>query len=447
MRQFYKRQKNHSEMSAVYYFVDFKKATYVPSNLLFDMAHRVTSNPFIPLNKTTTGRTMSANLEMMERFTHFYGKPSFEINQIVSQNGCVYKIHEDVLMNKPFCRLIHFRKELIRSEFTKDQADEKMPKLLLVPPYSGHYGTLCRDTVNTLLKDHDLYLADWKNGRNVPLYEGSFKLEDYIQYLVDFLHSFGERVHIMGICQPALPVMATASIMAAHNDPCQPLSMTIMGGPIDTRVNPTKVNKLAKEKKIEWFDETVIARVPHYYPGALRRVCPGFILLAGFMSLNLERHLNASFDHFNHLVQGDDDSAEAHRRFYNEYRSVLDLPADYFLDSVEIAFQHHNLPLGTMRWKGETVDPKAIRRTALLTVEGEKDDISGVGQTEAAQALCTNIPQNMKKHYLQKGVGHYGVFNGKRWRESIAPVIRDFIKHVESNQSHSSITSLERKVS
>lgn len=419
---------SHAEMTALYYYMDMQKMAFAPSNAFFEVGRRFTKNPFLPLSYTSAGKTAGAQLEVLERMTHSFQKPSFGIHVTEQANGSVCKVKEKVILKKSFSRLLHFQKEEIVSGLKKKSAFDVGAKVLLVPPYSGHYATLCRDTVAALLKNHDVYVAEWVNARDIPIFEGNFQLDDYIEYLIDFLHFLGPDVHIIGVCQPAVPIMAAVALMNADKDPCAPKSMVLMGGPIDTRVNPTKVNEMAKTKPLSWFDDMVIANVPAYYRGALRRVCPGFILLTGFMSLNLERHLNAGLDHFKHMIRGDDDGADAHRRFYNEYRSVLDLPADYFLNSVKTVFQKHELPLGTMRWKGEKVDLKAITETALLTVEGEKDDISGVGQTEAAQHLCIHIPSHKKKHYVQSGVGHYGVFNGRRWRESIAPVISDFIK-------------------
>jgi poly(3-hydroxybutyrate) depolymerase len=393
------------------------------------MARKVTTHPLSPYPYTFMGRQLSAVFEILERSTHLYRKPTFGLQTVTSSDNQLYDIREKVVAHKPFCRLLHFERHPLYVERGKN-ADLSVQKILVVAPYSGHYATLLRDTVAALLKDHDVYITDWENARDVPLSQGPFTLDDYIQYLMDFVRQIGPNVNIVAVCQPSVPVLAMCSILAAHDDPYQPQSMILMGGPIDTRINPTKVNILAKEKSIEWFNRFTIARVPHYYVGALRRVCPGFLMLAGFMSLHLDRHIEANQSLFFHLTQGDEESAEAHRQFYNEYRSVLDLPADYFLESVYLAFQTHALPLGQMCWRGERIDPAAIRKTALMTIEGEKDDISGVGQTQAAHALCPHIPKSHKHHHLQKGVGNYGVFNGRRWRNSIAPEITKFIKRI-----------------
>jgi poly(3-hydroxybutyrate) depolymerase len=417
----------YQEATSLYYLKDVNDLLVSPFNYSSGMANKITHDSFSAFSYSVAGRHISATLEMLERSTHRYLKPSFGISQVISSEEHIYEINEEIIDVKPFCNLIHFKRQRIHSEFSKNINEAPLQKILVVAPYSGHYATLLRDTVAALLKDHEVYITDWQNARDVPLTMGSFTLEDYIQYLIDFVHKIGPRINILAVCQPSVPVLAMCSLMATFEDPCQPQSMILMGGPIDTRVNPTKVNELAKEKSLEWFERTVISRVPHYYTGALRRVCPGFILLAGFMSLNLNRHFEANTNLFKLLTQGDEESAEAHRRFYNEYRSVLDLPADYYLDSIQIAFQTHALPLGTMFWQGEKITPSSIRKTALMTVEGEKDDISGVGQTYAAHALCPNIPESHKHHHLQKGVGHYGVFNGRRWRDSIVPAITKFI--------------------
>lgn len=417
-----------AELTALYYLRDFQKAAFLPSNKMANWMKRAVVSPFAPFSYSSSGRTIIANLEMYERGTQNFRKPSFNIKGVKSSKGCSYHVGEEVVVSHDFARLLHFTKKRIASEFSSlESFENKEDVVLLVPPYSGHFSTLCKDTAKSLLKDHDLYVVDWKNGRDIPIYKGDFTLDDYIQTLMNFMRFIGRRAHVVAVCQPSVPVMATAALMSKYGDSLRPKSMTLMGGPIDTRINPTQVNAIAKKKKLAWFEENVIALTPNYYEGAMRRVCPGFMLLTGFMSLNMERHVNASIDHFQHLVEGDHDNVESHRGFYNEYRSVLDLPADYFLDSVRAAFQEHLLPQGEMYWKGERVDTSAIRDVALLTVEGEKDDISGVGQTQAAHGLCPNLSDDMKKHHLQMGVGHYGVFNGRRWRDEIAPIVSAFI--------------------
>ncbi len=418
----------YQEMSYLYYIKDFFEVSYKPLNHASLIGRHVVSSPLLPFMKTSLGRAGVAGIDIFERYTHRYRKPSFGFDTITSSGKRVYQVKEVIKSDKAFCRLIHFEKTYIESEFSRGKAPEFFPKVLVAAPYSGHYATLLKDTVLSLLKDHDVYITDWANARDVPLFEGKFTLENYMTYLIDFIRLIDDEVNMVAVCQPSVPLLATTALLSSAGEGDRLKSMTLMGGPIDTRVNPTKVNKLAHEKPLSWFEQSVIGRVPGYYPGAGRRVIPGFLMLTGFMSLNLERHMMAPASLFNHLVRGDLESAENHRSFYDEYRSVLDLPADYFLDSVKTAFQEHLLPKGEMRYKGELIDPKAIEKTGLLTIEGEKDDISGVGQTKAAHDLCTRIPGDSKKHYLQKGVGHYGVFNGKRWREEIMPHLHTFIR-------------------
>jgi len=425
----------HHEMTSLYYATDHREASLLPLHYVSECMKIQTENPFNFLNYTKMGRNFSAQVDIAERMTRRYKKPNFGILTSQSSSGRMYMIEEKVVLRKDFCRLLHFKKHRVQGSTVKYKQSETFPKVLIIAPYSGHYATLLRDTARSMLKDHDVYIADWENARDVPLYKGRFTLDDYVQYVIDFIHELGCNIHILAVCQPSVPVMAAVSILAAHNDPCQPCSMTLMGGPIDTRVNQTKVNIWSERKDLSWFNHKIIANVPHYYVGAGRRVCPGFMLLAGFMSLNIEKHLTAPRTLFKHLTKGDDDSAIAHRRFYDEYRSVLDLPADYFLDSVFTVFQEHALPRGIMMCNDELVDPSAIEKTALMTVEGERDDISGPGQTYAAHELCTNLPLSMQKHHLQKHVGHYGVFNGRRWREQIVPEITTFIARNDPGNS------------
>jgi poly(3-hydroxybutyrate) depolymerase len=293
---------------------------------------------------------------------------------------------------------------------------------------SGHHATLLRGTVEALLPEHDVYITDWLDARRIPLSRGKFDLDDYIAYVIEFLQVLGPETHVLAVCQPTVPVLAAVSLMAQADDPNQPRSMVLMGGPIDAEAAPTAVTKLAKGRPLSWFERTVVSQVPVYYPGALRRVYPGFVQLTGFMSMNLDRHVGEHLRLFEHLVQGDGESAGAHRRFYDEYLSVMDLPAEFYLQTVSTVFQHCALPNGTMRWRGEPVDPSAIRRTALMTVEGEMDDISAPGQTRAAHRLVSNLPEEMQADHMQPGVGHYGIFNGRRWRGEIQPAIAAFVR-------------------
>jgi poly(3-hydroxybutyrate) depolymerase len=307
--------------------------------------------------------------------------------------------------------------------------------MLIVAPMSGHYATLLRGTVETFLVNHDVYITDWVDARMVPVGEGRFDLDDYIDYVISILHFLGGDTHVVAVCQPSVPVFAATALMEAADDPYAPRSITLMGGPIDTRINPTAVNQLAMHRGIDWFRRNVITKVPFPHPGVMRDVYPGFLQLNGFVSMNLDRHMDAHRNLFMNLVQGDGDSAQKHREFYDEYLAVMDLSAEFYLQTVETGFIRHSLTKGEMTHRGRPIDPGAIRNTALLTVEGEHDDISGVGQTEAAHDLCVNLPADKKMHYLQPGVGHYGVFNGSRFRAEVAPRIADFILSVERPQA------------
>jgi len=366
-----------------------------PIRAFADFGKMYFTNTSNPVTETAYGRTMAAGFELFERTTRRYGKPEFGITNI-EINGEKVAIEEIVAWQRPFCRLLHFAK-------TKKAISKNQPTLLLIAPMSGHYATLLRGTVETMLKDHDVYITDWTDARQVPLSEGDFDLDDYIEYVIEMLHELGPNTHVMAVCQPSVPVMAAVALMSEDKDACLPATMTLMGGPIDTRISPTTVNDLAMKKGTDWFAKNVIVKVPFPQPGMMRSVYPGFLQLTGFMSMNLDRHLSAHQDLFNHLVEGDGDSAEKHREFYDEYMSVMDLTAEYYLQTIETVFVQHALPLGTMTYRGRPVNTEAIKQTALLTVEGERDDISGVGQTQAAHTLCPNIPKNKKMHYLQPG--------------------------------------------
>jgi poly(3-hydroxybutyrate) depolymerase len=411
------RMMHFRENSHLYHFHEMQYAAITPWNILASASKAFHRHPFSPLSYTGYGRSMAAAAEMLERGTKRYHKPEFGIihSKVAGQS---VDVSEEIVARKPFCRLIHFKKDMRKAQ----------PKLLLVAPMSGHHATLLRGTVEALLPFTDVYITDWTDGRNVPLSKGGFTLEDYITYVIDFTRQLGPDVHLLAVCQPSVPVLIAASVMNQHKDKATPRSMTLIGGPIDTRVNPTKVNQSATERPLSWFETNVVTRVPFNYPGFMRRVYPGFLQLTGFMTMNLDRHINAHIDLFKHLVEGDGDSATAHKRFYDEYMSVSDLPAEFYLDCIEQVFQKHLLPEGKFEYDGELVKPQAITKTALLTLEGELDDISGVGQTEAAHKLCTGLPATMKKHHLQKGVGHYGIFNGRKFREHVVPIITGFIE-------------------
>jgi poly(3-hydroxybutyrate) depolymerase len=381
-------------------------------------------SPFSPLHYTPFAKQIAAACDVFEGVTRRYGKPDWGIES-TRIFGLDVPVEEDVVLAKPFCELLRFK----RDEAVIGRRDD--PKVLIVAPMSGHYATLLRGTVNAMLPEHDVYVTDWVDARDVPLFQGAFDLDDFIDYLVEFMQFLGPNLHVIAVCQPAVPTLAATAHMAKNNMHHQPASLTLMGGPIDTRRNPTVVNNLAEEKPISWFRNNVIARVPFPNAGFMREVYPGFIQLTGFMTMNMERHTKAHVKLFDNLVKGDQDSVEGHKKFYEEYLAVMDLPAEFYLQTVQTVFQEHSLPKGKMMHRGERIDCSAIRKTALMTVEGEKDDICGLGQTEAAQSLCPNIPIDERYHYVQPGVGHYGVFNGTRWRTEIQPRIREMIRSVE----------------
>jgi poly(3-hydroxybutyrate) depolymerase len=401
----------------LYDIYEMNHVAVAPWRAMADAGRLFWKSPVNPLASTYLGRSMAASLELFERVTRRYGKPAFNITA-TEIDGREIPINEIEVLKKPFCRLLRFAK----TEGTQGQ------KLLIVAPLSGHYATLLRGTVKAMLPHFDVHITDWTDARDVNVMQGSFDLDDYIDYLIEMLHEMGPDAAVMGVCQPSVPVLAATSLMAADNDPCQPRSMVLMGGPIDTRCNPTAVNRLAEKRSLEWFRKNVIVKVPWPNRGFGREVYPGFLQLSGFMTMNLDRHLDAHGELFWHLVRGDGDSATKHRDFYDEFLSVMDLTAEFYLQTVERVFIEHALPRGTFDHRGRRVDPSAITETALLTVEGEHDDISGVGQTAAAHDLCRNIPAAKKDHYLQRGVGHYGVFNGSRFRKEAAPKIAAFIK-------------------
>ncbi len=361
-------------------------------------------------------RQLSAVYEMVERSRLTHERPPFGIDEVVVA-GEVTPVWEETVISTPFSSLLHFRKEVTEPE----------PVVLLVTALAGHFSTLLRATVRSLLPDHDVYVTDWRNARDVGLEHGAFGLDDYIGQVISFLEHIGPGAHVIAVCQPCPAVLAATSLMAASDHPAQPKSLTLMAGPIDTRVNPTKVNDLAHSKHLGWFERNVIATVPLRYPGALRRVYPGFLQVAGFVTMNLERHVRQHVHLYNDLVRGDDEEAAEIADFYDEYFAVLDMPAEFYLDTIDRVFQRELLARGQLTWRGEPVDPRAIRRTALLTIEGEKDDVCGVGQTLAAQELCAGIKPTKKRHHLQAGVGHYGVFSGSRWERQIYPIVRNFI--------------------
>lgn len=402
-----------------YQLYELNHAALQPFRAAAEAVKLLYTNPINPLSQTAAGRSIAAAAELFERTTRRYGKPSFNLTSTVVDWKKV-DVRERTVWSRPFCNLIHFE----RTVGARRKTD---PKLLIVAPMSGHYATLLRGTVEAMLPYAEVYITDWVDARMVPLSEGSFDLDDYIDYVVEMLHFLGPDVNVIAVCQPSVPVLAAAALMEARGDKLAPATMTLMGGPIDTRRNPTAVNRLAVEKGINWFRDNAIMQAPWPAPGFMRNVYPGFLQLSGFMSMNLDRHIIAHKDFFMHLVKHDGDGAEKHREFYDEYLAVMDLTAEFYLQTVDSVFIRHALPKGEMMHGSEPVDPKAIRNIALMTVEGENDDISGVGQTRAAQDLCVNIPRDMRIHHLQPSVGHYGVFNGSRFRAEIVPRIADFI--------------------
>jgi poly(3-hydroxybutyrate) depolymerase len=407
-----------------YYAYEFAHTVLSPFRFGAKSLKYQLQSPFNPFRSSLAARNVAAGCEVFENVTRRYGKPEFGITE-TRIHGMPVPIREEVVLSKPFCDLLHFDRDKAVCGKRYD------PKVLLIAPMSGHYATLLRGTVQSMIPEHEVYITDWTDARAVPVTEGAFGLDDFVDYLIDFIRFLGPNTHVMAVCQPAVPALIAAAVMAARGEDVQPASMTLMGGPIDTRRNPTVVNDLAGKKPIEWFERNVIASVPFPHAGFTRRVYPGFIQLTGFMTMNLERHMTAHRKLFDNLVKGDCDSVQQHRDFYEEYMSVMDLPAEFYLQTVETVFQAHTLPDGKLKHRGELVDCSAIRQTAIMTVEGEKDDICGLGQTEAALDLCVNVPIDEKYHYVQPGVGHYGVFNGTRFRTEIQPRIREFIRSIQ----------------
>ncbi len=403
-----------------YQLYELQHAALAPARAYADAVRQFYSSPRNPAAATAWGRSIAAAAEVFERTTRRYAKPEFGIRE-TTVDGKPIAVSEKVVWSRPFCRLIRFERDM-------PAGSRPAPKLLMVAPLSGHYATLLRGTVEAMLPHADVYITDWTDARMVPLSDGRFDLDDYIDYLVDIFGFLGPGSAVMAVCQPSVPVLAAVALMEARGDRNLPSSMVLMGGPVDTRRNPTAVNRLAREYGLDWFRNNVVMQVPWPNPGFMREVYPGFLQLSGFMGMNLDRHVVAHREFFLNLVKNDGDSAEKHREFYDEYLAVMDLPAEFYLQTVETVFIRHTLPKGEMTHHGEHVDPATIRSVALLTVEGENDDISGVGQTEAAHELCINIPQSMRAHHLEPEVGHYGVFNGSRFRAGIAPKITAFMK-------------------
>lgn len=365
-------------------------------------------------------RNMSAALEMFERYSLSHARPSFGIETVEVGNREV-EVTEEIVASLPFGSLLHFKKDI----------EQPQPRILVVAPLSGHFATLLHGTVKTLLPENDVYITDWHNARDVPLSEGAFGFDDYVEHVIRFLEIIGPGGHALAVCQPCVQVLAATAVMAQENNPATPHSITLMAGPVDTRVNPTKVNELATSKPIDWFESNLIATVPPGFKGVGRRVYPGFVQVGAFMAMNMDRHIKAHVELFENLAMGEKAKAETSKNFYDEYFAVLDLAAEFYLETIAKVFQEHDLPRGVLTYKGEKIDFKAVRRTALLTVEGERDDICAVGQTVAAQEICSSLRPHLRRHHMQAGVGHYGVFSGRRWQAQVYPLVRNHILAAE----------------
>jgi poly(3-hydroxybutyrate) depolymerase len=395
---------------------EFQRSILATASAMANFGAGMLQNPANPFAYMGGGQVMASALEVFAHAAAARGKPAFGLDHTVI-DGRDVAVREEIVLQKPFGQLKRFVREGV----------EGGPRLLIVAPMSGHFATLLRGTVERMLPFADVYITDWRDAKLVPVEEGSFDLEDYVDYLVAFLEKIGPGAHMLAVCQPSVPAYAAACLMSAHEHPCRPRTLTMMGGPVDTREAPTAVNTLATERPHAWFEQNVIATVPTMYPGAGRRVYPGFLQLTGFMSMNLGNHMMSHWEMFKHLVEGDGESATATKEFYDEYRSVSDMTAEFYLQTIDLVFQRHALPRGLMTHRGETIDPAAIKDIALLAIEGERDDISGLGQTKAALTIATGLPEEKKRYYMAEGVGHYGIFNGSKWRDRIAPVVEQWI--------------------
>jgi len=410
----------------LYQAYELGRAALTPYRFTAQMYQRMLNTPGNMFAETLAGRSMAAALDVFETSTRRYGKPNFEIEEIAI-NGQPVPVTEEVVWRNNWCQLLHFKRDpKLLKRLRKGERQD--PKVLLVAPMSGHYATLLRGTVTAMLPEHDVYITDWADARMVPVMMGRFDLNDFIDSLISMIRKLGPNGHVIAVCQPGPAALAATALLAERGDRCQPASLTIMGSPIDPRKSPTVPNELAQKKPLSWFQDNVIMTVPFPNPGFLRRVYPGFIQLSSFMGMNFDTHFEAQWRYFQQLVDGDGDSAAKHRKFYDEYLSVMDLTEEFYIQTIDEIFQRHLLPKGEFRHRGQLVKLDEIRTTALMTIEGEKDDISGIGQTQAAHELCYNIPEKMRVDYIQPGVGHYGVFNGSRFRSEIQPRMRDFIR-------------------
>jgi poly(3-hydroxybutyrate) depolymerase len=407
----------------LYQLYETQRALMAPFAEFASASSKLYSHPLSPFTHTPLAQRVSASFDLMHRLAKEYEKPQFNITR-ATVDGVEVAVQEQVAIEKPFCRLLRFKR--FSDDPTALTEMKKQPTVLVVSPLSGHHSTLLRDTVTSLLQHHKVYIADWTDARMVPADQGPFHLDEYVAYVQEFIRHIGPEANVISVCQPTVPVLAAVSLMASAGEPT-PLTLTMMGGPIDARKSPTAVNNLAMNKSFEWFENNVIYRVPLNYPGAGRRVYPGFLQHSGFVAMNPDRHLSSHYDYFLDLVRGDEENVDQHRKFYDEYNAVLDMPAEYYLDTIKTVFQDFALVNGTWRVKGKLVRPQDITTSAVLTIEGELDDISGAGQTRAAHDLCTGVPKSRQFHYDVHGAGHYGIFSGRRWREKVYPEVRDFI--------------------
>jgi poly(3-hydroxybutyrate) depolymerase len=426
----------------LYQLYETQRALLSPFSEFAAASAKLYNHPLSPFAHTPMAQRVSAGFDLMHRLAKDYEKPEFNITS-AQVGGVTVAVQEQVALVKPFCRLLRFKR--FTDEAAQLEAMKRQPTVLVVAPLSGHHATLLRDTLRALLQDHKVYMTDWTDARMVPVAQGPFHLDDYVAYVQEFIRHIGPEVNVISVCQPTVPVLAAVSLMASRGEPT-PRTMTMMGGPIDARKSPTAVNNLAMTKSYSWFENNVIYRVPQNYPGAGRPVYPGFLQHSGFIAMNPERHLKSHYDYFRDLLRGDEESAEFHRAFYDEYNAVLDMPAEYYLDTIKTVFQDFALVNGTWVVKGEPVRPQDITTTALLTIEGELDDISGAGQTKAAHELCTGIPKDRQFHYDVEGAGHYGIFSGRRWREKVYPEVRRFIQAFGSTSSDAPAKAAARAV-
>ncbi len=426
----------------LYQIYETQRALMAPFSEFASASAKLYDHPLSPFAHTPMAQRVSAGFDLLHRLAKEYEKPAFGISA-ATVNGVEVAVQERVALNKPFCRLLRFKRFTDNARALDTMKEQ--PTVLVVAPLSGHHSTLLRDTVKSLLHDHKVYITDWTDARMVPLSEGPFHLDDYVEYVQDFIRHIGaDDVHVISVCQPTVPVLAAVSLMASRGE-TTPRTMTMMGGPIDARKSPTAVNNLAMNKSHNWFETNVIYRVPQNFPGAGRAVYPGFMQHTGFVAMNPDRHLTSHYDYFQDLIKGDDDSAESHRQFYDEYNAVLDMPAEYYLETIRTVFQDFALVHGTWTVRGEPVRPQDISTTALLTIEGELDDISGAGQTRAAHELCAGMPKSRQFHYDAIGAGHYGIFSGRRWREKVYPEVRDFIARFDQAATSATVTALPTK--